>query len=548
MIGLRLLIAAALAVGAQPTRPASTTLLDLERRLHDARLTFDRLVVIRMRLKPLYAKMHFSPERYFPQYSEPTDGVRLQELSASDRALFRELKASEAAAAKAMREAHQAAINATAREFRINARPRSGPILEFDSSDAVPLNAEFDMTPHRVENGRLQTPEEVLEEPSYIAFGPKVISIRESAFKSPGYLAFCLEHECSHLERAVAGPIMTTKAEEELRASLVTLPLLRTVFDLDPEDWARELMHIELFIHEKEGQPRSGTLLAHIPIAVKRALIALDADTLDAPALRKSANLRLFGILSDDQLNLLREDWRYQRARYLEMRRKETTAGEYGSVKRVLDEVVAAGQRVDLKEANDDFEARLLRERQRFEQDAPRRAAEEAEQRRRYLAHLEAEDEHRRAEWRYLKSVAKLACSDPKSMTSGDYSDRFVPVSMSPSYLGGYISWEYRGPGSLSWCQIWVLQHLESALWKGQTASTRNIADWAREYRRAHPGIFGAIGAALKEVGAALQDLVNSPGDPPGETAHHSAPSRNEARCATDPSTGVRGCCVIGCQ
>lgn len=139
------------------------------------------------------------------------------------------------------------------------------------------------------------------------------------------------------------------------------------------------------------------------------------------------------------------------------------------------------------------------------------------EESRRVWAEIEREDRARK----YVQSLAGEACSNPARMDELANEHGIVPVTdlLPASVDSSYSTMDTSGPGSLSRCQMAVLDLFDSARRRGYSVSSANLAQWARQYHDAHPGPIAKLGKALSGFFSAFGDLLDVPVESSGSSS-----------------------------
>lgn len=158
---------------------------------------------------------------------------------------------------------------------------------------------------------------------------------------------------------------------------------------------------------------------------------------------------------------------------------------------------------------------------------------------------------------KYVQSLAGEACSDPDRMNELAEGHGIIPVTdlLPPSMNFSYDSTETSGPGSLNRCQMAVLDLFDAARRRRERVTSVNLAQWAKLYREANPGLFTKIGKAVSGFFGAFGDLLEVPvGSSENSSSGADRPERNGSRSREESNCvytyipelnqTVRGCLV----
>jgi len=158
---------------------------------------------------------------------------------------------------------------------------------------------------------------------------------------------------------------------------------------------------------------------------------------------------------------------------------------------------------------------------------------------------------------KYVQSLAGEACSDPDRMNELAEGHAIIPITdlLPPSMNYSYDSTETSGPGSLNRCQMAVLDMFDAARRRRERVTSVNLAQWAKLYREANPGLFTKIGKAVSGFFGAFGDLLEVPVDRSENSStgadrpERSEPrTREESNCVytyiPELNKTVRGCLV----
>lgn len=142
-----------------------------------------------------------------------------------------------------------------------------------------------------------------------------------------------------------------------------------------------------------------------------------------------------------------------------------------------------------------------------------RERAERAQSNRRddaeFMRRVDEAEAVRRAAYRFIKTAAGLACSDPEAFDSQSQDGQIVGAGIDEPYLSSYLMQDENEVGWKSLgvkpngCQKDVIEKLINS--SGPVAPGV-IAGWARAYRDAHPSL-------LRRFATSLNELFESKGD-----------------------------------
>ncbi len=139
------------------------------------------------------------------------------------------------------------------------------------------------------------------------------------------------------------------------------------------------------------------------------------------------------------------------------------------------------------------------------------RAARDArvEDSRRVWAQIEREDRAKK----YVQSLAGEACSNPDRMSELATGHGVLPVTdlLPPDVSSSYGTIETSGPGSLSSCQMAVLDRFDAARRRREGVTSKHLAQWAKQYREANPSLVAKIRKAIGGFFSAFGDLLEVP-------------------------------------
>jgi len=142
-----------------------------------------------------------------------------------------------------------------------------------------------------------------------------------------------------------------------------------------------------------------------------------------------------------------------------------------------------------------------------------------------------AQDEREERARKYVHSLAGEACSNPGRMHELAEAHAIVPVTdlLPASISRSYNTPETSGPGSLSNCQMAVLDQFDSARRSGRRVSSQDLAQWAQGYRDANPGILTKIGRSVGVFFSAFGDILDVPVEGSGASSTpRERPERSE--------------------
>lgn len=158
---------------------------------------------------------------------------------------------------------------------------------------------------------------------------------------------------------------------------------------------------------------------------------------------------------------------------------------------------------------------------------------------------------------KYVQSLAGEACSNPDRMHELAEDHGIIPVTdlLPPTVYNTYDGTETSGPGSLSRCQREVLDLFDAARSRRVRVMSTDLAQWAKRYREANPGLGTKIGKTVSGFFSSFGDLL----EVPVESSNDSSPtrerperterrSREEDRCTytyfPELNQTIRGCLV----
>ena len=509
---------------AQPIKPSADQTIELVAALGEAGRAMDALRRIWARMQPIEAVSR-TPRNDNGRPQFPLSPDALGSAPTGNREEYSRLLLEEARAVNLTHLLYQKYLDLTAHHYHIQPRPMSGPLLNISESErnSVTWTRRYFLK-SRVTGGRLRTPAEMLEAPSFLHYKGSIVVLRESGFKYPGFSALCMHHECGHLELAsAAGSPPADKISEEIQIRQATLPLLTRVFNLEPDDWLNQILDLEGLhaLLEKrrsvlDRDPRlSPAEIDEIEGRVKNGLMALASilknhgpDSSEAAAFRSSSELFFLKLLPPSAPSQLTKDWENATRRWADMSAEKRRRATNETAGRILENLRGAGLTQARDETKQEVQERQVEERRLWERDEPKRKAQREDEKKRIEDHWGGILRRRDAEWKYLKSLAQWACSDPDELDAQAQSSGVVATNVDPIYLGSHISWESGGPGSLSKCQKWVLKNIEHLLWKNQRVTTVEISTWGRAYHKENPGAAKRIAGALNLFAKSLAQLL----------------------------------------
>lgn len=365
---------------------------------------------------------------------------------------------------------------------------------------------------------------------AYLRTDNGLVVVRPAGVAYPGMLAMALDHESKHFDEYLTqGLDLRNEWANEVRVRQGALGKLQRIFGLAPEDWEEYLGELEgahLLAREWDAKMRFGadpsnaipgdfrrkltrSEVVALKAGVRKALGSLQTlseagrGRISAEALarlKKDSGLRFIQSMDVAAVEALARDWTTVRERYEVQQRLQEGSLEglrllakLGQIPREVTQ--EAGQAV----------ARLSQQKLEREKEEARKkylefVEREKQWREEYARRVAQERAMKDAAWKYLKALSKAACADPKDFASSSASVPAPDVMLDRLDLVFYST---QDSGSLNSCQADLLRRIGTSQY---LVPPGVIANWAAQYRAAHPNLLVRL---TRGVGGLFEGIID---------------------------------------